>query len=67
MSNAVDVYWTGLECLAARRIAFRHLRLRMSHTLPNSQLCQRLGLPADHLRPQRLIHWARQQADRGQA
>lgn len=63
----MDLEWSALDVIKARRLAARKLHLRISHSTPNGLLCRRLGLPADHLRPQRLIHWAKQQADWGQA
>jgi hypothetical protein len=57
--------WAGLDVIQARRIAARKLHLRISHSTPNSLFCRRLELPADRLRPQRLIHWAKQQSDWG--
>jgi hypothetical protein len=67
MSAPLELHWSGVEVLKARRIAFRRLHMRMNESAPNSLLCQRLGLPTDAQRPQRLIHWARQQPEWGQA
>ncbi|WP_216821797.1 hypothetical protein, partial [Uliginosibacterium sp. TH139] len=55
MNTTIELEWSGLEIIKARRVAFRKLHLRMSHTTPNSLLCRKLHLPVDRLRPQRLI------------
>ena len=66
MNSPLELHWSGQDLLNARQTAFRHLHLRMDHATPNRYLRERLGLPADALRAQRLIAWAKQKEERGE-
>ena len=54
--------WSAHELIEAREVAFAYLDQIPSHLIPNSYLCQELGLPSDAYRPQRIIQWARNYA-----
>jgi hypothetical protein len=51
--------WTAHELIQAREAAFTYLGETVTHTIPNSYLCEQIGLTNDAYRPQRLIAWAK--------
>jgi hypothetical protein len=60
------IEYTAKELVDAREAAFAYIGEEPSHTIPNSYLCERLGLTKDAYRAQRLIRWASSNVTHGE-